>query len=197
MYIIKDLLYAKCIQINVQLIRFFPNSAEISILAMKNPGATKESFQWAAVKEITDSCHTESCGRHRRRRTSIWNQRKERAGAMVGQLPRTKNVLLQGGMKYRFDLSNGKSYHLHTTGLFTPSLWLKCELNHRTLQPPGDFAHRFLSPPPYVLHPPIQGLSTFSFPTTSQRKLENQKDNAWRGLLLLRGDREARYDEEK
>lgn len=163
--------------------------------------------KWMPVVEIAVSCHIESRGRHRRRGISIWNQRQEQAGAVVGYLPRIKkNVLLQGGAKYRFDLSNGKSYHLHTTGLFTPGLWLKCELNHRTLQPPGDFARRslYLLPPPplhsstfFTSSPPIQGLSAFSFPTTSQRKLENQKDNAWRGLLLLRGDREARYDEEK
>lgn len=104
------------------------------------------------VVEITVSCHIESRGRHRRRGIPIWNQRQEQAGAVVGPLPRTKkNVLLQGGTKYRFDLSNGKSYHLHTTGLFTPGLWLKCELNHRTLQPPGDFARRSLSPTPSPL----------------------------------------------
>lgn len=162
--------------------------------------------KWMPVVEITVSCHIESRGRHRRRR-NLDMKSGTRAGGRGGRAPTAdkKNVLLQGGAKYRFDLSNGKSYHLHTTGLFTPGLWLKCELNHRTLQPPGDFARRSLSPslPPspsatfFASSPPIQGLSAFSFPTTSQRKLENQKDNAWRGLLLLRGDREARYDEEK
>lgn len=121
----------------------------------------------------------------------------EKSGVVGQPTADKKNVLLQGGMKYRFDLSNGKSYHLHTTGLFTPRLWLKCELNHRTPQPPGDFARRSLPPPPMSFTLRYRGLSTFSFPTTSQRKLENQKDNAWRGLLLFRGDREARYDEEK
>lgn len=162
--------------------------------------------KWMPVVEITVSCHIESS-----RKTSptrnLDMKSETRAGGRGGRAPTAdkKNVLLQGGTKYRFDLSNGKSYHLHTTGLFTPGLWLKCELNHRTLQPPGDFAlvALYLLPPPplpptfFTSSPPIQGLSAFSFPTTSQRKLENQKDNAWRGLLLLRGDREARYDEEK
>lgn len=48
---------AKCFQTNMQPIKFFPNSIEILILALMekleilapwNPGAVKESFQWAA-----------------------------------------------------------------------------------------------------------------------------------------------------
>lgn len=105
---------------------------------------------------------------------------------------RIKNWLVANRAKYRFDLSSGKSYHLHTTRLFTPGLWLKCELNHRSLPAPGDFACRLLR----SLYSPssatgyIQGLAVFSFPTTTyidiDKKLENQKDNAWRALLLLR-----------
>jgi len=91
-----------------------------------NSGLEEILAQWkkrnVPVEEIIDSCHTKSRERHRRRRISIWNQRKEQTGAMVGRHGQ-KNVLLQGGTKYRFDLSNGKSYHLHTTGLFTPRLW--------------------------------------------------------------------------